>query len=168
MAFVRDIEQIDADNRARTEGMFDTVLEALRPFSDEQLLYLPNPGNAGDSLIACATRQLLGRHGFSFVNITAADDVTGRVVLMGGGGNLNRLVEFGRRRQRDLRLNQTGVRIEDVAEPPGGTGNLLAADEMVNRSHDMSLLTGLHGLADALSPNKPRAQRQGQIGGSLH
>jgi exopolysaccharide biosynthesis predicted pyruvyltransferase EpsI len=56
----------------------------------EPILYVPNPGNAGDAMIAHATVQLLGRLGigYEWVNQVQARDPMGRVVVYGGGGNL--------------------------------------------------------------------------------
>jgi hypothetical protein len=48
---------------------------------------------------------------------------------------LDRLAEFGARREWDARLDFAGCRIEDIAEPAAGTGNMLAADEMGQGFH---------------------------------
>jgi exopolysaccharide biosynthesis predicted pyruvyltransferase EpsI len=51
------------------------------------ILFFPNPGNAGDSLIAVATLAAFAHNG---VDVTAIDldaAVEGRVVVLGGGGN---------------------------------------------------------------------------------
>lgn len=64
----------------------------LTEVRDREVLYAPHPGNAGDALIATATYQLLD-------NLLPAYQVTetlggmqaeasGKVVLLGGGGNL--------------------------------------------------------------------------------
>jgi exopolysaccharide biosynthesis predicted pyruvyltransferase EpsI len=68
----------------------------------EPILYLPNPGNAGDSLIAHATRQVLDRVGLSYVwvNDIRRVDPRGRVVVYGGGGNLVPLYDTASRALR--------------------------------------------------------------------
>ncbi|MGV0961194.1 MAG: polysaccharide pyruvyl transferase family protein, partial [Limnohabitans sp.] len=53
-----------------------------------QVLYLPNPGNAGDAAIACATVQLLERTGVHYTPGTLQDIRAGQCVIVGGGGNL--------------------------------------------------------------------------------
>jgi len=56
----------------------------------QPILYIPNPGNAGDSLIAHATRQMFDRLDldYEWVNDYRSVDPRGRVVIYGGGGNL--------------------------------------------------------------------------------
>lgn len=54
--------------------------------SGEEILYLPNYGNAGDSLIALATYQVLERLGIRYRIITPETDCAGRTVVFGGGG----------------------------------------------------------------------------------
>jgi exopolysaccharide biosynthesis predicted pyruvyltransferase EpsI len=60
----------------------------LEEFRGQEVLFHPNPGNAGDSLIAAATYQALRRAGIRYRCIDTAYDVTGRTVLLGGGGSL--------------------------------------------------------------------------------
>lgn len=52
------------------------------------LLFFPNPGNAGDSLIAVATAAAFARNGVRATTIGLDAPVEGGVVLLGGGGNL--------------------------------------------------------------------------------
>jgi exopolysaccharide biosynthesis predicted pyruvyltransferase EpsI len=51
------------------------------------VLYFPNPGNAGDSLIATATTQAFARHGVRATAIGLDAAVEGQIILLGGGGN---------------------------------------------------------------------------------
>ncbi len=61
----------------------------LRQFASERLIYLPNPGNAGDSVIAAATYQLFDRLALSYETPRFGRfDPLQRVVVYGGGGNL--------------------------------------------------------------------------------
>lgn len=53
-----------------------------------RVLYIPNPGNAGDAAIACASVQLLDRTGVSYTAGTLDDIRPGQCVIVGGGGNL--------------------------------------------------------------------------------
>ncbi len=51
--------------------------------------YIPNPGNAGDSLIAAATYQLFARLGLTYrTPARRGYNASGRVLVYGGGGNL--------------------------------------------------------------------------------
>ena len=50
--------------------------------------YLPNPGNAGDSLIACATYQFFERNKIEFITCKSENDISENDILVyGGGGN---------------------------------------------------------------------------------
>lgn len=55
----------------------------------DPVFYMANPGNAGDSLIACATLQLFKRFGIHYTMVNQAQPfLKGQVVIYGGGGNL--------------------------------------------------------------------------------
>ncbi|GFD77581.1 hypothetical protein KUL118_04430 [Tenacibaculum sp. KUL118] len=50
--------------------------------------YLPNPGNAGDSLIACATYQFFERNNIEYTCCTSEKNISdGDILVYGGGGN---------------------------------------------------------------------------------
>jgi exopolysaccharide biosynthesis predicted pyruvyltransferase EpsI len=70
--------------------MFESLDRELLALSREgDLWYLPNPGNAGDSLIAVATWQRFRRLGLNVRHIPDEDfDGSGKIVLYGGGGGL--------------------------------------------------------------------------------
>lgn len=54
----------------------------------DTIYYLPNPGNAGDSLIASATFLFFKRYDIPFIIVSDLNfDVTGKVVAYAGGGN---------------------------------------------------------------------------------
>jgi exopolysaccharide biosynthesis predicted pyruvyltransferase EpsI len=67
--------------RAQTEN-------ELRALARRRVLYFPNPGNAGDSLIAAGTYQALRRCGIPLVLADLDSPVDGATLLLGGGGNL--------------------------------------------------------------------------------
>jgi exopolysaccharide biosynthesis predicted pyruvyltransferase EpsI len=72
-------------DRLDLEGFLAELKHESQP-----ILFIPNPGNAGDALIAHATRQLFDRLGLDYVwvNDFRGLDPLGRVVVYGGGGNL--------------------------------------------------------------------------------
>ena len=82
---------------AATHGWLQPLraeIEALLSnYSGKPILYVPNPGNAGDALIAVGTFQAFGRAGVPFEVADETTDVEGRVVFLGGGGNLVPLYE---------------------------------------------------------------------------
>jgi hypothetical protein len=51
-------------------------------------LYYPNPGNGGDSLLAAATLHAFARCSFKYRTIELDATVNGKIVFLGGGGNL--------------------------------------------------------------------------------
>jgi exopolysaccharide biosynthesis predicted pyruvyltransferase EpsI len=55
--------------------------------SGSKFYFMPNPGNAGDSLINLATYQVLRKCGCEFSMVDPKDDLEGMTVLYGGGGN---------------------------------------------------------------------------------
>lgn len=63
----------------------------LLAFKGSQVLFAPNPGNAGDSVIACAECQMFERLGLDYkiidLNVNPAE-TAGKVIFYGGGGNL--------------------------------------------------------------------------------
>lgn len=65
-----------------------TIDSFLQEFQSAPILYYPNPGNAGDSLIAAATLEAFRRNGVKARAIGLEDAVEGEVVFLGGGGNL--------------------------------------------------------------------------------
>ncbi len=68
------------------------ITQYLKSFSDETLYYCPNPGNAGDSLIAHATFQLFKKHNVNYKLFNFFDsrefEPMDKVLVYGGGGNL--------------------------------------------------------------------------------
>ena len=79
---------------ARPERPDNAALGALLrdlAASGTEVLYVPNLGNAGDSLIAAATFQVLRSQGLRWRILDHRDlraDTAGAVLLYGGGGNL--------------------------------------------------------------------------------
>jgi exopolysaccharide biosynthesis predicted pyruvyltransferase EpsI len=65
-----------------------TMSDFLLEYRDKDVLYFPNPGNAGDGLIAAATYQAFRRADVRFTCIDVSADVRGKTVFLGGGGNL--------------------------------------------------------------------------------
>lgn len=64
------------------------VREFLSELKNKEVLYFPNPGNAGDALIGVGVLHALDNLGIRWRPITTDVSVDGQVVLLGGGGNL--------------------------------------------------------------------------------
>ena len=77
------------DQRAHQVAVLRKQIEDyLRQFSGTDILFYPNPGNAGDSMIAAATFEAFSRAGLGVKVIDLDSSVEGRVVFLGGGGNM--------------------------------------------------------------------------------
>lgn len=81
----------------------------LRQFAGQEVLYVPNPGNAGDSLIAAGTYQAFRRAGVRVRCIDHLTAVTDRVVFLGGGGNL--VPAYGEMRRAVEHVQRDAARI---------------------------------------------------------
>ncbi|RMD98739.1 MAG: hypothetical protein D6816_15815 [Bacteroidetes bacterium] len=75
------------------------VVSFLGDLIGEEVFYCPNPGNAGDALIAEATYQLFDEIGLSYQVVWPTEnmDLAGKIVLYGGGGSLVSKYEPARR-----------------------------------------------------------------------
>lgn len=67
---------------------FTPIAESLRAFGDEEVIFVPNPGNAGDALIDLGTYQFFDRIGLRYRLGDHAGTFPGRVVVFAGGGAL--------------------------------------------------------------------------------
>lgn len=63
-----------------------SIRQYLSGLPKEELLFIPNPGNGGDALIAYATVALFKELGLNYKICTPDINASGRVVLYGGGG----------------------------------------------------------------------------------
>lgn len=66
----------------------DQISGVLQPFRDDDVVIIPNPGNAGDSFITCATYQMLDDLGIRYRVGSPLATYPGAVVVYAGGGNL--------------------------------------------------------------------------------
>lgn len=64
------------------------VRDFLSEFRNRRVVYFANPGNAGNSVISCGMTQAMTEQNITWDMATLESDVTGRIVLIGGGGNL--------------------------------------------------------------------------------
>lgn len=63
------------------------MITFLQQYKGKEIVFIPNPGNAGDSLIAYGTMQLFDKVGLNYV-IDSNTDKTNKVLFLAGGGNL--------------------------------------------------------------------------------
>jgi exopolysaccharide biosynthesis predicted pyruvyltransferase EpsI len=71
------------------------VRDTARELTGRKVYYCPNPGNAGDALIAHATYNLLREHSLEYLIVpyqrAAERDLRDQIVVFGGGGSFNAL-----------------------------------------------------------------------------
>lgn len=65
------------------------LVQVLDQFHSEEIVFIPNPGNAGDSFINAATYQLFSRLKIRYRVSEPSGIYPRSVVIYGGGGNLN-------------------------------------------------------------------------------
>jgi exopolysaccharide biosynthesis predicted pyruvyltransferase EpsI len=65
----------------------------VKSFSNNTIYYCPNPGNAGDALIALSTYQLFNRLGLNYGIAKFGQDLSDKVIFYGGGGQLIKLYQ---------------------------------------------------------------------------
>jgi len=82
------------------------IRDYLAQFRGKDILFLPNPGNAGDSVMSSATYQAFDALGIPYViPHLGTMDPAGQTILYGGGGNL---YERGRHSYRTIeRIHRT-------------------------------------------------------------
>jgi exopolysaccharide biosynthesis predicted pyruvyltransferase EpsI len=108
-------------SRIDLPGILAELGQEPRPF-----LYVPNPGNAGDAMIAHATRQLFDRLGldYEWVSDPRVCDPRNRVVVYGGGGNL--IPQYHTAKQFLRRANGSASRLILLPHTVVGHEELLA------------------------------------------
>lgn len=67
---------------------FSPLIRCLEQFRDEELVFVPNPGNAGDALINLGMYKLFQDLGLRFQTGSREETYAGRVVVYSGGGAL--------------------------------------------------------------------------------
>jgi exopolysaccharide biosynthesis predicted pyruvyltransferase EpsI len=77
-----------SEDRSSLQPLRGLVEAYLRQYSSTTVLYYPNPGNAGDSVLAVGTLQAFTRCSVKFQVIDLEAMVDDQIVFLGGGGNL--------------------------------------------------------------------------------
>lgn len=113
------------------------LIEYLKKF-DRPLCFRPNPGNAGDSIIAHATFQLFRQNGLKFQlfdrKTYRAEDC---ILIYGGGGNLTRylharefILKYHRGAQKLVILPHTICGNEDLLSQLGGNVEIICREKI--------------------------------------
>lgn len=69
----------------------DHIKFLLLPHLEDGFVFVPNPGNAGDDLITYATIQIFNDLGYRFTMSDYTERHVDKVLVYGGGGNMNPL-----------------------------------------------------------------------------
>lgn len=79
---------IDMSSAQIREKMTAGMEYFLRQYRHHEVYFYPTPGNAGDSLIQTGTYQAFKRAGVALRLLHKSDNLTGKILFLGGGGNL--------------------------------------------------------------------------------
>jgi exopolysaccharide biosynthesis predicted pyruvyltransferase EpsI len=71
----------------RLRPLREAVNHCIAHYSGRTVLHVPNPGNAGDSLLAMGTYHAFERYAVKSEIVGLDASVDGKVVFLGGGGN---------------------------------------------------------------------------------
>ena len=99
--------------------------ERLRSLAGQKVVFVPTPGNAGDSLIQAATYQVLEDTGLNPLPIGDMQDFSGHIVIIGGGGNL--VPPYGAVERALLRVHETADKVIVLPQGIRAHENLLEA-----------------------------------------
>lgn len=111
----------------------------LRGFSGQRVHYLPNPGNAGDSVIAAATYQCFRRHAIRMtIPHTKRFESAGKTLFYGGGGNLigigtyahAQVSRFHKNAKRLVILPQTVKEVDDLIRSFGDNVTVICRERV--------------------------------------
>lgn len=144
--------------------LHNSLTTILKQHVKEKFVYVPNPGNAGDSFIAYATYQFFEDLNLQYEIGKPTGLYPNRVVVFGGGGNLvhpyPNAIEFMRNNHRIAKLlillpHTIASYGEDLRElgpnchifcremPSYGYARRYASNAHVHLSHDMALSTDI-------------------------
>lgn len=81
--------------------------ELIISLKQEHIYFKPNPGNGGDALIAYAAYKLFQKHGIKYTIVNGHEDLSDKVVIYNGGGNL---VEYYKQCSDFIKKHKDSVR----------------------------------------------------------
>ncbi|MBX9749865.1 MAG: polysaccharide pyruvyl transferase family protein [Roseococcus sp.] len=118
---------MDAAIVTRFEAWNPALAAMFRDLRNQEVWYMPNPGNGGDCLIAAGTYQLFDHYGIklNLFDGNSIGTVTNKTVFLAGGGNLIPL--YSGMAQALRRLNGRGNRITVLPHTIRGNEELLAS-----------------------------------------
>lgn len=140
----------------------------LEAFRGQQALFIPNPGNAGDSVIACAECQLFAKAGIDYQIVSldiSNDDTCNKIIFYGGGGNLVKsytnardfIMRHHRDAQRLIILPHTIVAYADLLTELGANVDIICREQIsldyVSRFAPAANIYQMHDAAFSLDFN---------------
>lgn len=85
---MEEVERRNSSAAAPRREVFGQVRDYLERLADQEIIFQPNRGNAGDALIALAAYRLFEDLGLRYRVYREGDDLSESVLVYGGGGNL--------------------------------------------------------------------------------
>jgi exopolysaccharide biosynthesis predicted pyruvyltransferase EpsI len=85
---MKDLDRRNSSAAAPGREAFGQIRDYLKTLAGHEIVFQPNRGNAGDALIAFATYRLFDDLGLSYRVYHDGDDLSGCLLVYGGGGNL--------------------------------------------------------------------------------
>ena len=160
------------------------IRQYLKTFpANEEIYFCPNPGNAGDSIIAQATLQLFNETGLNYHLIPwkklANFKLDGKVLMFGGGGNLvgyykqGRIVigKYHRRVKKLVILPHTIKGNEDLLGELGDNVDIITREmvsyEHVRKNNSRSNVMLMDDLALSLNVEEVLSEKPAGLAGCL-
>lgn len=85
---MKEVDHRNSSNPAPSREAFGQIRDYLKTLAGHEIVFQPNRGNAGDALIALATYRLFDDLGLRYRVYRDGDDLSGSILVYGGGGNL--------------------------------------------------------------------------------
>ena len=85
---MEEVDRRNASAAASSREAFGQIGDYLKTLAGREIVFQPNRGNAGDALIAFATYRLFDELGLPYRVYRDGADLSGSVLVYGGGGNL--------------------------------------------------------------------------------
>ena len=87
-SFQKEIKKLENMLINNKYNEIEDISNFLIRYKNKEIIYIPNPGNAGDSLIAYGTLQLFNKIGLNYKIGNINEKYFNKILFYGGGGNL--------------------------------------------------------------------------------
>ena len=115
-----DTEQLIINNDLKKYKEIN-MINFLRKYKNKKIIYIPNPGNAGDSLIASGTIQTFKKVGLKYEIGNINKEYNNQILFYAGGGNLvgiykncKRFIDKNKNKNKIIILPHTIAKEDDL------------------------------------------------------